>query len=223
MTPWRQACERALRERTEADAIQAWGFARETAEGPRAVFDYRYEHTLAVVRAARWLCPRCGADLDVVECAAWLHDVAKRLKQQKGRDTHAADASAAVAAILADTDFPPGKIPQVRQAIERHVGLRLSAPLQPLEAAALWDADKLSKIGAASLVHFACVAGAFRPVTTAEILRRGQAWLSLAEGIAASMNTGPAREEAARRLDFLRGHYAQLQRECSDPMEVGRT
>lgn len=219
MRPWRQACEEALRERSEADAVRAWGFSRETENGPRPVFDYRFEHTLAVVRTVHWLCPLCGADSEIVECAAWLHDARKAMKQGRGGDDHAAAASAAVEGILDGTDFPAAKIPAVRHAIERHVGLRLSAPLEPVETAALWDCDKLSKIGAASLVHFACVAGAFQPVTTAEILHRGEAWLVLAEGIVASMNTPPARQEAERRLAFLKAHYAQLHREWADPME----
>jgi len=218
MKPWRQACEEALRQSSEADAILAWGFSRETAEGPRAVFNYRFEHTLAVVRAARWLCPLCQADLEVVECAAWLHDARKSMKQ-RGHDAHAVQASAAVPGILEGTDFPAAKIPAVRHAIERHVGLRLASPLAPIETAALWDCDKLSKIGAASLVHFACIAGAFQPVATSEILRRGEAWIELAEGIASSMNTPPAKVEAARRLAFLKAHYEQLRREWNDPME----
>jgi len=220
MEPWRIACERALRSHSEADARAAWGFAHDTPEGPRPVFDYRLEHTLAAVKLGHWLAPQVGADLDVVECAAWLHDVRKRTKDRPGRDRHAEEASAAVPSILEGTDFPPGKIPAVRHAIEHHVGLRLSRRLDPLETAVLWDCDKLSKLGAASLVHHACIAGAHQPVDTAGILRRGEAWLPLAEGIAASMNTEPARLEAARRLGFLRRHYEQLKREWQEPLEA---
>jgi len=218
MEPWRTACETALRNHSEADAIDGWGFVHQTTEGPRPVFDYRYEHTLAAVKLSRWLCPQVGADLEVVECGAWLHDIRKRMKRREGKDFHAQEASAAVAEILAGTDFPASKIAAVRHAIEHHVGLRLARPLQPLETAALWDCDKLSKLGAASLVHFACVAGAHQPITTAGILRRGQAWLELAEGIATSMNTPPAQEEAARRVAFLHRHYQQLHREWQEPM-----
>lgn len=221
MEPWRKACETALRTHTEADAISMWGFAHAAPEGPRPVFDYRYEHTLAVVKLSRWLCPQVGADAEVVECAAWLHDVRKRSKGGRGgKDGHALESSAAVEGILAGTDFPPAKLAAVRHAIEHHVGLRLSKPLQPLDTAALWDCDKLSKLGAASLVHFACVGGAHQPLTTGEVLRRGEAWLPLAEGIAASMNTAPARQEAQRRLGFLRQHYAQLRREWMEPLEA---
>lgn len=218
--PWRTACEQTLRRASDADAIRFWGIAHEVEGAYQPIFNYRFEHTRAAVLIARWLAPAVGADLEVVECAAWLHDVAKRLKDPHTKDNHAQEASAQVEAILAGTDFPPEKIPAVRRAIEQHVGLRLTQRLEPLESACLWDADKLSKIGAASLIHFGCISGAFQPITTAEILRRGAAWLDLARDIAASFNTEPARQEGGRRLAFIEAHYAQLRREWSDPVEM---
>ncbi|MDR3672930.1 MAG: HD domain-containing protein [Holophaga sp.] len=219
MMNWRDACEAALRAHTEADAIRFWGVSHPGPEGPRPVFDYRFEHTLAVVKLARWLAPLAGADPEVVECAAWLHDSRKFLNSAKSKDTHARDASAAVEGILAGTDFPPAKIAAVRNAIEHHVGLKRQTKLEPVEAACLWDADKLSKIGAASLVHFSCISGAFEPIDTAGILQRGLLWLELARTITTSMNTPPGRAEAERRLAFITAHYQQLQREWADPME----
>lgn len=218
MTPWRQTCEAELRSFSDQDAVRFWGVHHETPEGPRPIFNYRLEHTTAVVKVARWLCPLVRADLDVVECAAWLHDVRKRLKDPLSKDTHAQDASAVVSEILVGTDFPVEKIPAVCHAIEHHVGLRLSKQLNPVETACLWDSDKLSKLGAASLVHHGCISGAFQPITTAEILERGLAWLVLCEGIVASMNTEPAKIEAGRRLNFLKQHYEQLKREWAEPM-----
>lgn len=219
MIPWRERCESVLRAQTEADALRFWGKSHPGPDGPRPVFDYRFEHTLAVVKVARWLCRQVKADPDIVECAAWLHDCRKHLNAGKDKDSHAQDASAAVPGILAGTDFPAAKIPAVRHAIEHHVGLKLTRRLEPLETACLWDADKLSKVGAASLVHFMCIAGGFEPIHTAEVIRRGERWLELARGIAASMNTQPARKEADRRVAFLAAHYRQLRREWSDPME----
>ena len=219
MKDWREQCEAALRARTEADAIRFWGKSHPGPDGPRPVFDYRFEHTVAVVKAARWLAPQVGADLDIVECAAWLHDCRKHLNQGKEKDSHAQDASAVVAEILSGTDFPAAKIPAVRHAIEHHVGLKLTRKLEPPETACLWDADKLSKIGAASLVHFMCIAGGFEPIHTREVIQRGERWLELARGIAASMNTRPARREADRRVAFLAAYYGQLRREWNDPME----
>jgi uncharacterized protein len=217
--PWRQACEEALKAHSEPDAIRFWRVSHTDKGTSLPIFDYRYEHTLAAVKIARWLAPKVGADPAIVECAAWLHDCTKRYQEPKGHDTHARDASAHAAKILAGTDFPAAKIPAVRHAIEHHVGLRLAKRLEPLETACLWDADKLSKIGAASLVHYGCISGAFQAIDTTAILERGEHWLELARGIVTSMNTEPARREAERRMAFLERHYRQLRREWNEPME----
>jgi uncharacterized protein len=83
-----------------------------------------------------------------------------------------------------------------------------------LETACLWDIDKLSKLGAASLIHYIAIAPAFQPTTTAEVLKRGEAWLELASGIVSSMNTAPAKAEAQSRFEFLQGFYRRLKEEC---------
>src|SRR5690242_635755 len=213
MKPWREVCEQELRRFSDADTIRFWG----KDHGGQPVFNYRFEHTFAAVKLARWLCPLVGADLDVVECACWLHDCRKKLKDPLSKDTHAQDASDAVEEILAGTDFPMAKIPAVRHAIERHVGLKLSKKLDPLETGCLWDCDKLSKLGAASLIHFIGISGAFQPMDTAMVLQRGEAWLELCKGIVASMNSEPAKAEAAKRLAFLTAYYGQLRREWDEP------
>lgn len=134
MEPWRTACERALRAIRKRMPSPPGALPAHTPEGPRAVFDYRYEHTLAVVKLSRWLAPQAGADPEVVECGAWLHDVRKRMKDRQGKDHHAQEASAAVPGILAGTDFPAAKIAAVSSnAIEHHVGLRLTRPLEPVD------------------------------------------------------------------------------------------
>lgn len=217
--PWRQACEEALRAHSKPDAIRFWRVAHETNGTPHPVFDYRFEHTLAAVKISRWLAPKAGADADIVECAAWLHDCTKRYQEPKGHDTHAREASDLAVQILEGTDFPPEKIPAVQHAIEHHVGLRLTKKLEPIETACLWDADKLSKIGAASLVHYGCISGAFQAIDTTCILERGEHWLELAREIVTSMNTEPARNEAEHRMAFLEHHYRQLRREWNEPME----
>ena len=218
-TSWRTRCEADLHAFTEADSIRFWGIAHQVGGEARPIFNYRFEHTVAAVKLGRWLSPQVGADLDVVECALWLHDCRKKLKDPLTKDTHAMDASAEVAAILAGTDFPLAKIAAVCHAIEHHVGLKLTKKLSPIETACVWDCDKLSKLGAASLIHFGCISGAFQPITTEDILWRGEAWMELCKGIVASMNTQPGMREAERRLAFLRAHYQQLAREWREPME----
>jgi len=207
--PWRAACERALADFTTNDSLRFWGWGHDVGGVRVPAFDYRFEHTLAVVKLAGWLAPQVGADPDVLTCAAWLHDCRKKLGD-KGPDSHAQDAAAALDGILEGTDFPRHKIEAVRHAILHHVGLSLTVPLEPIETACLWDIDKLSKLGVASLIHFIGIAPGFQPVTTSTVLEKGEKWLELAKGIVGSMNTPPAKAEAAARYIFLMDYYKRL-------------
>ncbi|MDR2561039.1 MAG: HD domain-containing protein [Holophagales bacterium] len=219
-TQWQAACKSELQNFTRQDALRFWGAWHMEGDAKAPPFDYRFEHTLAVVKLGEWLGPQVGADMDVLLCAAWLHDCRKMLgsgKNKMGKDSHALDAAEAVAGILECTDFPPHKIPAVRHAILNHVGLSLDKPLDPLETACLWDIDKLSKLGATSLVHFLCINPGFQEATTSKALEMGKEWLNTAQRIASSMNTAPAKAEAATRLEFLRSFYGRLKFEWEGP------
>lgn len=176
-------------------------------------FNYRWEHIKAVVAIAEALAKELGADGEVVKAAAWLHDLAKE-EIAEGRDGHGEASAQEAKRILEATDFPKNKILQVMKAIAQHVGLFRNEPLQNLEAAILWDADKLCKLGAASIVHFLMANPAWRPgMTTEEVLARGREWLELARKIVQSMNTAPAKKMAQQRYQFLEKFYQQLARE----------
>ncbi len=220
---WQTVCERALQEHSRTDALRFWDKGFESAEGRLPVFDYRFEHTLAAVKIGRWLARELHADADIVECALWLHDCRKYLNEHHGPDLHAEKAAEAVPEILQGTDFPEHKIAAVQHAIRQHVGLHRDGAheksLAPLEAACVWDADKLSKLGVASLIHYGCISGGFGPVSTVQLLERGERWIGLAEGIAKSMNTLPAKQEAQSRIQFLKEYYRRLRLEWSDLQE----
>lgn len=199
----------AAQSRAREESQNLWG--QKKGEDPR--FNYRWEHIKAVVAIAERLAEELGADRDVVRAAAWLHDLAKE-EIAEGKDGHGEASAQEARRILEATDFPKEKIPQVMEAIARHVGLFSDKPLASLEAAILWDADKLSKLGAVSLVHFLMANPAWRPgMTTQEVWARGREWLDLAKGIVQSMNTAPAKKMAQQRYQFLEKFYQQLARE----------
>lgn len=143
---WRTVCQRYAEQRASAEARKEW-----RAKGDEAPpFNYRWEHVQAVAALALHLAQVMGADDEIVEAAAWLHDICK------GQPNHGVAGALQARAILGQTDFPPAKIDAVAQAISVHVGLYRApeaAPLQPLEAAILWDADKLSKLGVQALAY----------------------------------------------------------------------
>ena len=99
----------------------------------------------------------------------------------------------------------------VIKAIAKHVGLVPVEPVTPLEAAILWDADKLTKLGA-----------------TAVLLYTGH-WFTEGEGtidtliprfphplfpeIVRSFHTAPARAAGKKRLQLYNDFYQQAQQE----------
>jgi len=171
------------------------------------LFNYRWEHTQAVVRLALRLAELTGADRDVVEAAAWLHDVAKG----QGED-HGQDGAAAARRILTGTDYPQDKIEAVAGAVLNHVGLWREEPLEPIEAAVLWDADKLTKLGATAVLHFVGYWIDAGQGTTEHLVGR------LPDGdwqprIVRNLQTAPARAAGQRRWELFQTFCEQAARE----------
>lgn len=104
-------------------------------------------HLDRVARNARLLAEAEGADVDVVESAAYLHDL-----DRAGETDPLGAARAHLAAIAA----PPEFAARVLEAVERHKD-KSFAPggVRPrsLEAAVLSDADKLEAIGAIGIAR----------------------------------------------------------------------
>ena len=117
LSPWREVVQAAAQQAALADDRKLWGDAR-------TPFAYRWEHVQAVARLALRLAERTGADREVCEAAAWLHDVAKPAGVSDGRRRdHGQDGAVLARRILAGTDFPPDKVDAVADAIAKHVGL----------------------------------------------------------------------------------------------------
>ncbi len=85
---WRATCRRVAQQAAETDAWQAWSIG----DDQPIPFAYRWEHVQQVVGLALWLAQETGADAEVVEAAAWLHDVRKRERNhaRRGAEAHQA-------------------------------------------------------------------------------------------------------------------------------------
>jgi uncharacterized protein len=197
----------AWREAVRAAAHEAAMAETHAQPGDGVTFNYRWEHVQAVVRLALRLAELTGADAEIVEASAWLHDVAKSYSKDHGRD-----GAIAARQILGQADFPPRKIAAVADAIVKHVGLTTSGPVEPLEAAVLWDADKLSKLGATIVLHFTGWILMEGETTTASWLDRFRnvEWM---EGTVRSFNTAPAQAAGHERLETFRAFYRAMTRE----------
>jgi uncharacterized protein len=202
-TPWREAVRAAAYQGAQAEF---------RAHGHRypGLAAYRYEHVRAVVRVALRLAQLTGADPETVEAAAWLHDVSKAHSKQ-----HGIGGAAAARQLLSSTDFPPAKVEAVAGAIEKHVGLTTTEPVEPLEAAIVWDADKLTKLGATIVIHMSALLLSSHgedPVTTESLIDE---WADPAWGNVPIpyFHTAPARRAAQTRLQALLAFAQQARRE----------
>lgn len=194
---WRSTVRAAAREAAAADSQARWG-ENEIA------FNYRWEHVEAAVQLAIRMAELTGADREVVEAAAWLHDIAKPESRDHGRD-----GALTARRILADTNFSQDKVEAVAEAIEKHVGLYTDERVEPLEAAVVWDADKLSKLGATAVLHFVGYRIMTGQGSTAEWLD-DLPNLSWMERTAESFQTAPAQKIGGQRLETFHTFWAQV-------------
>jgi uncharacterized protein len=202
---WREVVREAAHEAAirETEARQ---------EGREVLYNYRWEHVQSVARVAGRLAEILDADLEIVEAAAWLHDVAKG----QGED-HGKEGAIRAEQILGQTDFAADKVAAVCHAIAKHVGLWVREPVETLEAAIVWDADKLTKLGATSVLHFAGYFVSAGPCTTAHLIERMKdtAWQERTLG---SFHTAPAREAGKKRFELFREFIraAEAEQEARD-------
>ena len=207
---WEALCRALADKRSRQEEELDWGLP---ADAPLP-YRYRWEHVKDVVENARLLARRLDADEDACVAAAWLHDI-RKLEDQHGR--RGADEAVRV---LESTDFPPHKIGTVEIAIRLHEGFssgRRTQPLEPLEAAILWDADKLTKLGVPQLAHILGTARAMH-LSQAERLELAAAYtLAFVAKTAESMNTEPALRVARRRYREMVAFVQTWRRQTEDP------
>lgn len=197
---WQTAVKNAMKQATEQEKTRRYG--------GEASFNYRWEHVRAVVTLALKLADLTGADREIIEAAAWLHDVRK-----DAGDLHPQEGAKFARQFLPTTSFPTHKIEAVARAIEDHMGLFLDKPLTNLESAVLWDADKLTKIGLTGGLHRLAGKLAGSKERTLKELRQKELnndWLSKT---VASMHTAPAKQAAQQRLESYQKLWQVLQSE----------
>jgi uncharacterized protein len=142
-----------------------------------------FDHVQRVYRMAERLALAEGADLEVVQAAALLHDAqdsrAGRDEQEaEKRGNHHLRSAEFAAKVLKAEGWPLERIAAVQHCIQTHRFRDASTAPQTLEAQVLFDADKLDAIGAIGVVRaiaFSIFAGnpVYYPVSQA-FLKTGE-------------------------------------------------
>ncbi len=115
---------------------------------------YGYEpfafHFEPVVKYAKKLANEVGADKEIVQIAAWLHDIGSIIY---GRQDHHITGAKIAGKLLADLNYPPAKIKLVQKCILNHRG-SINNIRKSKEEQIIAEADAMS--------HFDNIAGIFK-------------------------------------------------------------
>lgn len=120
-----------------------------------------FGHTLRVKRMALFIAEKEGADLEIVEAAALLHDIAREKEANGEVECHAAHAAVEAKEILKRVGFSESKIEAVSHCIAVHRASK-GKKAESLEAKILQDADRLDVIGALGIGRIFYKAGEAR-------------------------------------------------------------
>lgn len=97
-------------------------------------------HFISAVKYATRLAEKTGADKEIVEIAAWLHDIGSILGDYENH--HVSGANYAEK-LLKQLDYPPGKIERIKHCILAHRTSK-NIPRETVEAECVANADVMS-------------------------------------------------------------------------------
>ena len=121
-------------------------FARACFSG--APGSHHWDHTLRVHRLCQHIGQVEGADLEVLEIAAYLHDVGRPFQDRsRGAICHAEKGSEMAREVLEHAPLSAEKKDNIIHCIRAH-RFRGNSPPRTIEAKVLFDSDKLDAIGA---------------------------------------------------------------------------
>jgi len=201
--------------------------ARQWYEESDAV--HGFDHVLRVLHLVERIGSEVGADAEVLQAAALLHDVADAAPGEGGgRANHELTSADFARLVLLEEGWPENRIQAVEHCIRAH-RYRSSETPQTLEAKLLFDADKLDVVGAFGVsrtLGYAQQAGqpAFAEPSerflnngeheTGESHSAYHEYLFKLRRVADRLYSDPARRIAAERFKLLEAFFEQLAAEA---------
>jgi uncharacterized protein len=188
-----------------------------------------FDHVLRVLKLAQRIGPELGADAEILQAAALLHDVTDAAPGERGgRANHEITSAAFAGEVLRKEGWTEARIEAVQHCIRAHRFRSSEAP-QTLEARVLFDADKLDVVGAFGVSRTLGYAQQAGEPPFAEPSPRflesgkrepGEAhsayheYLFKLRNVADRLYTEPARRIAAQRFKVLKAFFEQLAAEA---------
>lgn len=114
-------------------------------------FSHGFTHIERVLNLCFIIGRKEGGDLETLEAAALLHDIARKQEDNGEIEDHAKEGAILAEKILKEIGFPEEKIKNVVHCIDVH--RCKERPAQTLEAKILQDADRLDALGAVDIAR----------------------------------------------------------------------
>jgi len=149
-----------------------------------------YDHSMSVAKHAKNLAKDYGADTEIVELAAWLHDIASILGDH---ENHHISGAKFAEQLLSETGLPKPKIKAIKHCIIAHRGSK-NIPRQTIEAECLADADAIS--------HFDEVGSLFNLALVIKKLGVSEARAFVTQKLQRCWNKLSARAKAIMKLKY---------------------
>jgi uncharacterized protein len=181
-------------------------------------------HVMRVVRNASYLTDKENVNPWITLPAAWLHDCVSVAKDSRQRSMASRLAADRARRFLAEAGFPAEHLDAIHHAIEAHsfsAGIEARSP----EARVVQDADRLEALGAIGIARCLLTAGSMGsalyapddPFCEAREPREREFaidhFYAKLLGLPETLQTRAGREEAQRRVDYMRGYLDQLRSE----------
>jgi uncharacterized protein len=157
------------------------------------------QHTERVYRISTHMALREGADLELVQIAAALHDIGRSYGEP-----HTEVGARKAVEMLRERGYPEERIEKVRQIILKHSSSARER-LKTLEERIIWDADKIDGFGAIG------VARAFHMLGEERKIFHDFAWFDQITRLQyEALSTRTGREIAAERFRFMEAFFERL-------------
>lgn len=181
-------------------------------------------HFQRVVRSAKSYALKEGARLEVVIPAAWLHDLVNLPKNHPDRSKASHQSAQAAVQYLEEVGYPSEWHEGIFHAIHTH---SFSAQVTPetLEAKVVQDADRMDALGAIGMARCFMVGGALKRTLYSpndpfcehrpcdDLAFTLDHFYAKLFTVGKTLHTGAAREEAQRRVEFMKQFLVQLESE----------
>ena len=117
-------------------------FVEDECRKPDSNYKGAYElHFVSMHKLAKKLAEKLEADIEIVEIAAWLHDIGSIIK---GRENHHIIGSIIAGELLKKFDYPEDRIKKVKDCILNHRGSKENANIRSsIEPKIIAEADVL--------------------------------------------------------------------------------